>query len=122
MIVSMPCCLEQRDEGVDRIGLVVEVDVGGRRRRDDAGRALERHPDDADVDAREAVDRVRREDRLAGVLVGHVGGEELEVGAREAVAAEAALDGMAAAVLHAGQLGRRPRRTRGCRRRCSRGR
>ncbi len=46
----------------------------------------------------------RREDRLAGVLVGDVGGQELEVRAGEPVAVLAAVDRVAAAVLHAQQL------------------
>ena len=62
-------------------------------------------PMNATLHAAEALDRVRREDRLAGRLVLHVGGEELEVGALERVAVLAAVDGMAAAVLHAQELG-----------------
>ena len=42
------------------------------------------------------MDRVRREDRLAAVLVDDVGGEELELGAVEPVAVAAAVDRMAA--------------------------
>ena len=51
-----------------------------------------------------SADLVGREDRLARVLVDDVGGEELEVGAGEAVAVLAAIDRVAAAVLHAQQL------------------
>ena len=96
--------LEDRDQRVDRIGLVMEVDVRRGRRGHDVGRALEGHAHDGDIDAGELVDGVRREDRLAGVLVGDVGGEELEVGALEAVAREAAFDRVAATLLHPGQL------------------
>ena len=46
--------------------------------------------------AREVVDRVRREDGLAAILVGDVGGEEREVGAVVRVAVAAAIDRMAA--------------------------
>ena len=102
--------------------------------RHDQGRALEGHADERHLDAaREAVDGVGREDRLAAVLVLDVGGEEVEVGAAERVAVTAAVDGMAPVPARraysrprgcrtACAAARRcPRRTRGCRRRCSRG-
>src|SRR3712207_7679272 len=41
----------------------------------------ERHADEADLLALEALDRVRREHRVTGVALDHVGGEEVEVGA-----------------------------------------
>ena len=101
-----PLLLEVRHERVHRIGFVVEVDVGRGGRRHDVGRALQRHADDGDLDSRELVDGERREDRLAGVLVGHIGGEELEVGSLEPVTGEASLHRVAAALLHTRQLGR----------------
>ena len=117
-----PLPLEQRHEGVHRIGFVVEVDVGRGRRRHDVGRALQRHADDGDLDARELVDGERREDRLAGVLVGHVGGEELEVGALEPVTARSTPRPGGSRPPACASARPRPRRTRGCRRRCNRGR
>ena len=50
------------------------------------------------------LDRGGRQDRLAGVLVDDVGGQEWEVGARVRVAGVAAVDRVAAAVLDAEQL------------------
>ena len=73
--------------------------------RDDRGRALERHADEGDLGVRlEALDRVRRGTAVAASLGHDVGGEELEVGAGEVVAVEAAVDRVAATLLHAQQL------------------
>jgi len=70
---------------VDRLGLVQELETLDARGRDDVGRPLERQADEADLGALEPADRVGREDRLAGGLLDHVGGEVAEVRAREAV-------------------------------------
>ncbi len=96
--------LEERHQRVDRVRLVVEVEIGCRLGSDDGGGALQRHADDGDFDPGEVLDRVWREDRVPGVLVRDVGSEELEIGALEPIAGEAPLDGVAAALLHACQL------------------
>ena len=89
---------------VGGVGLVEEVEPGHAGGRHDVGRPLERHADEADLDPAEALDLVGPEERPPGVLVDHVGGQEAEVGAREAGAVEAAVGGVAAAALHALEL------------------
>ncbi len=100
-----PLPLEERHQRVDGVGLVVEVQIGGCLGSDDGGGGLQRHADDGDLDPGELLDRVWREDRVPGVLVRDVGREELEISALEPIAGEAPLDGVAAALLHACQLG-----------------
>ena len=96
--------LQFADETVDRVGLVQEREPFDAARRHDARRALERHADVGHLGPLVRLDGVGREDRLAG-LVDDVRREELEVGAGEAVAVEAAVRRMAAALLHAEQFG-----------------
>ncbi len=87
--------VQQDDDGLDtlraqllrvtvrRLHLVGEVQPGHARRRDDARRVLERHADEADLDALHLVDGVRRQQRLAGRRDEGVRREVLEVGALE---------------------------------------
>ncbi len=103
---------------VDRLDLVVELQALDAVRVDDVRGALQRHADEADLDALVLPDGVRLEQRLAGLLVGDIGRQVGEVGAPELLALlEAAVLRVAAALLKARQLRRGPRRIRGCRRR-----
>ena len=69
---------------VGGLGLVEELEVPDAGRRHDVRRALQRHADEADLDAAELADLVGREQRLARVATDDVGGEEPEVRAVEA--------------------------------------
>ena len=87
-----------------------------------SGRVLQGHPDEADLGAVHVLDRVRREDRLVGAGVLHVGGEVVEVRAAEPVVRAGVLVvlalgavGDAAALCPSAGAPCSPRRTRGCR-------
>src|SRR5690606_29657632 len=114
--------VQQHDDGLDagslqllrrRVGglhLVEEVDGGHAAGGDQRGGALQRHPDEAHVDAVDGTHLGARQQGLARVgltiLVDHVGGQPLEVGAGVRLVREvAAVDRVAATVLHAQQLG-----------------
>jgi hypothetical protein len=97
--------LQPGHQGVGGVGLVEEVVAGHALGGDDRGRALEGHADEGDLRVvLEPLDRVRREQRLAGLLGHDVGGEEPEVGAGEVVAVEAAVGRVAPALLQPQQL------------------
>ena len=81
-----PCRSELLGVLVDRLDLVVELQALDALGGDDVRGALQRHADEADLDALVLPDRVRLEDRLAGLLVRDVGGEVGEVGALELLA------------------------------------
>ncbi len=69
-----------------------------------SGVALQRQPDEGDGHAVVLAHLVGREERFAGRLHDRAGGEILELGAEEGMRSLAAVDRMAAAVLHALQL------------------
>ena len=98
--------LEHSRVAVGGGGLVEEPQPARERRGDVVGRALERHPDEADLHRPDLPDRERREDPLAGAPVDDVGGQEREVGALVRRAVGAAVDRVAAAALEAAQLSR----------------
>ncbi len=97
---------QDRHECIGGRGFVEEVpalDPGGGDQR--VG-GLERHADEGDIDAVNFLDPVGRQGCFAGGLVDDVGSKPLEVSAGVRLAREvAAIDGMAAAVLHAQQFG-----------------
>ena len=97
--------LELGHQRVDRLDLVVEREPGNPSRRDDRRRAFERHADERHRDALVLLDGVGRKDRVAGRIVDHIRGEELEVGAGEAITVEVTVDRVAAAVGHPEQFG-----------------
>ena len=97
--------LQLADVAIGGVRLVGEVQHGREDRQEQLGRSFERHPDEADPDAADALDHVRREERPAGPDAGHVGGQEREVGAAVAVAVGAAVARVAAAALEPQQLG-----------------
>ncbi len=109
--------VEQHDDGLDALSLqlghqgvggldlveeVVALDAGGGH---EGVGGLEGHADEADLDAVDLLDPVRGQ-RGGAALVDHVGRQPLEVGAGVGLIGEvAAVDRVAAAVLHAQQLG-----------------
>ena len=97
--------LEVADQRVRGVRLVEEVEPGDAGGADDVRRPFEGHADERHLRTVEVLDRVRREQRRARRLADDVGGEELEVRTTEAVAIEATVDWMAAAVLHPQELG-----------------
>ena len=92
------------DVAVGRLGLVEEVHPGDAGLRHDRGGALERHADEAHLDALDVLQQVGREDRLPGLAVDHVRSEEGEAGTLVVVAGLAAVGRMAAALLQPQQL------------------
>ena len=103
-MASMPRAFSSRHQRVDGLGLVAEFQPGDAGWRDDVGRALQGEADEGHGNALELLDLVGRKQGLAGALVDRAGGEIAEFGAGEGMRALAAVDRMAAAVLHAQQL------------------
>ena len=96
---------QDRYERVGRLGLVQEIPALDAGSRDQRVRRLERHADEADLDALDPAHPVGRQRCLTG-RVDDIGRQPLEVGAgKRGIREVAAVDGMAAAVLHAQQLG-----------------
>ena len=60
-------CPNFRDQRVDGLRLVAELEARGARGRHDGRRLLERHPDEGDRDVVEALDAVRGKQRLRQV-------------------------------------------------------
>ena len=101
------------DQRVGGIGFILECQAFDAARCDDGRRAFENEADESDARAVDDLDLVGGEERLLAGDVDHIGREELELRALEGVrcADHIALAGMvvvgrmAAAVLHAVQLG-----------------
>ncbi len=96
MIVSTFCFFSSATAAFAVSASAEEIDRADARRRDDRRRRHRRHADDPDLDAVEVMDGVRREDRVAAVLVGHVRREEVERRPAVGVAVAAAVHRMAA--------------------------
>ncbi len=104
---------------VGGLDLVAELDALDAGLGDQGGRRLQGHPDVAHLDSANLLHRGAGQDRPAGALPDHVGGEPAEVGAGVAAVHPMARssrrrrDSRRAACAATPQ---RPRRTRGCRR------
>jgi hypothetical protein len=111
-MVSMPCGLELRNQCIDRVGFVVELQAGHAGRRHDGRRAFERHADEGHLVAEEVLHAVGGEHGGAGGGVMHVGGQETELRAGELAALQVFVHAqtrirvgrVVAAVLHAQQF------------------
>jgi hypothetical protein len=89
---------------VDGVRFIPEFETGNAGRRHEAGRAFQRQADEGDGNAVECLDLIGRQQRLAGLGIDGRGGEIVERRAGKGMRALAAIDGMAATVLHAQQL------------------
>ena len=78
-------CLQLRDQGVDALGLVAEIEPGRARRRDDPGGGFQRQPDEGDGNILEGADLVGRKHCLVGAGEKCRRGEIVEFGAGEAL-------------------------------------
>ena len=98
--------LQLGDERVGGLGLVQEAPALDPGLSDERVGVLQRHADEADLHALDLLDPVRRKRRLAGGVVDGVRGEPLEVRSGVGRTGEVTpVDGMAATVLHAEELG-----------------
>jgi len=93
-----------RNQRVDRLGLVAELEAGCGGRRNDVSGALERQADEGDGDAFEMADLVGRKQRRAGRFLEGRGGEVVKPCSGEGMRAQAFVDRMAAAILHPQQF------------------
>ncbi len=97
--------LQTRHQPVGGLCLVEESVPGNAGRRNQRAGVFQRHADESDLHALDALDPIRRQGRAA-TAIQHVGSEPLEVRTGVRLVGEiAAVDRMAAAVLHAQQLG-----------------
>ena len=99
-----PARFQLRHQRVHRVSLVAEFKTCDALRRDDAGRPLQRQPDEGHGNALEFPDLIRRKYRLAGFLVEGAGREIMEFGAGKWMRALAFVDRMTAAILHPKQF------------------
>ncbi len=97
--------LQLRHQCIHRLGFVAEFEPGDARGRDDARGLLQGQPDEGDGDALEFPDLVGRQHALARRRLDRGGREIAEFGTRERMRPLAAVDGVAAAILHPEQLG-----------------
>ncbi len=96
--------LQFRNESINRIGFIVEVQHGYPGRSHDSGRAFQGHADEGDLNAFEGLDLIGRENGLAILLPGHILCQEAEVCTGKIVTIQTAVHRMAATLLHADQL------------------
>ena len=106
-------CPDLRDQCVDGIGLVVELQPCHTGRRHDRGCALQRHADEGHLVAQEVLHTDTRKQRRAAADVLYIGREEFEVGTAKRAIVQVCrqtqpgerVGRVVAAVLHAQQLG-----------------
>ena len=96
--------LQLRHQRVDGVRLVPEFQAGDAGRRHQRRRGFQRQPDEADRDAVENLDLVGRQQRPSGRGLDGAGREIAKRRAHEGMRTAAAVDRMAAAILHAQQL------------------
>src|SRR6516225_8510273 len=89
---------------IDGFRLVFEFEPGSAGRRDDVGCALQGQADEADGDAVELADLVRRKDRLAGILLEGRSRKVMEFRTWKRVWPLTTINGMTAAILHSLQF------------------